>query len=169
MQQLKELLAVGDRKGIGRAGEVASLIRDDPNLLGDLLDNLSAGGPVVRSHAAHALMQIGLERPDLLQPYTRRLCSEISGLDQWEIQEQLMKIFPLLHWTAGEKKTVLQLVRDNLIHKSAIVRACALQALYDFALADADLLPEAKRLLQEAEGSGAKSSQARARKLLAKL
>ncbi|WP_020593510.1 hypothetical protein [Kiloniella laminariae] len=168
-QQLRELLAVGDRKAIGRASEVAFLVRAEPELLSELLGCLKAGDTTVCSHAAHALMQIALEQPDLIQPYRKRLLAETCLVDQWEIQEQLMKILPLLHWTKGEQEAVLNLVRGNLGHKSAIVRTCALQALYDFSRLDRTLLAELKKLLQQMMDSGAKSSQARARKLLKKL
>ncbi len=98
-----DMLSQGDRKEIGRAGEVASIILETPPLLEDLLDCIVKGNETVRSHGAHALMQVGVRNPALLAPFEDELLGDIAGFDQWEVQQQLLKILPKLDFSKDNR------------------------------------------------------------------
>ncbi len=161
-----DLLKEGDRKEVARASEVAAQILDTPPLIDTLLDCLCTGDETVRAHAAHALMQVGRQQAHILYPVHSRLLTEIALIQQWEVQEQLMKVLPLI----DTSDQVVQLAKQNLFHKSAIVRTCALQALFDLAQRIPNRFNEVIHILQEYQNVHApKSLQARARKLLAEM
>ncbi len=166
MSLFLDMLAKGDRKEVGQAGEVASIIFETPPLLEELMDCIVNGNEKVRAHGAHALMQVGTKKPGLLNPFKDRLLAEISGIDQWEVQEQLLKILPKLDFTPDTRDFAIDHCRGQLRHKAAFVKTCALQALADFSRNDPKLMAETRILLEQALETGAKSMQARARKLL---
>ncbi len=161
-----DLLKEGSRKEVARANEVAAQILDTPPLIDSLLDCLCTGDETVRAHAAHALMQVGKQQADILHPVHSRLLKEIAPIQQWEVQEQLMKVLPLI----DTSDQVVQLAKRNLSHKSAIVRTCALQALFDLVQRIPNRFNEVMHILQDCQNVHApKSLQARARKLSAKM
>ena len=166
MRMFSEMLSQGSRKEIGRATEVASIIFESPPLLEALLDCIVEGNETVRSHGAHALMQVGTKSPEILTPYQDRILGDLLSLEQWEIQEQLLKILPGLDVPSGIRNLAVDHCRRQLNHKAAFVRTCALQAMVDFSRNDPALRDEARLLLKQAVKTGAKSMQARARHLL---
>jgi len=162
---LLNLLKQGDRKEIGKAADITSIIIETPALMSNLIDCVVNGDETVRSHAAHALMQLAHTHIDLLHPQAHRLLDELLPLPQWEIQEQLSKFLPKLHLSDSQTQRVIHHLHKNLSHKSAIVRTCALQALFDFSQADKTLKISIKTIINRAMKHGPKSLQARARKL----
>jgi len=169
MSLFADMLAEGDRKQIGRSGEIATIIVETPPLLEDLLNCLMDGDETVRAHGTHALMQVGIRHPELIEPFSGLILDKIAGLEQWEVQQQVLKILPKMKLSSGNRAIAIDHARRQLNHKAAFVRTDALQALADFSKSDPSLKKEVRAVLENASENGAKSMQARARRLLADL
>jgi len=99
----------------------------------------------------------------------KALINKILLIEQWEVQEQLLKILPRLSLSFSQKEKSLVRVKQNFSHKSAIVRTCALQALFDFSQHDSSLQAETRKVIEALLKDGPKSVQARARILIKQL
>jgi HEAT repeat protein len=169
MTNLLLMLRGGDRRSIGRADEVAALVSKDPSLFGELFDGMLADDPIVRMRAADAVEKVTAERPDLLQPYKRKLIGRVARIDQQEVRWHFAQIAPRLDWTDKQRSRVIDILLSYMEDESAIVRTFSLQALVDLAGDDATRLRrKAIKLCEEALETGPKSMQSRARKLLTK-
>lgn len=159
------LLAEGDRKEIARSGEAAAAAAECPRTLAVLVAALFHNNKTIVSHAAHALMTLAENHLTLLDPHREGL-ARAYGLEQWEVKEQLAKILPRLPFTPGEQGRLVEEFDETLKgHKSAIARACALEAMVQMARTDARFLPTAREALGYAGNAESKALQARARKL----
>ncbi|MEM8987474.1 MAG: hypothetical protein AAGC95_12205 [Pseudomonadota bacterium] len=166
--EIAALLQEGDRKEVARAGDVAAHVLAHPEAAGALLDCLKDGDATVKSHAAHALMQVAKADPDVLQAHVDRIFKEMGPDTQWEVREQFSKIVARLQLTKEQGKEAARLFSLYMKDKSSIVRTCALQGVYD--LAEAGLYPRDKAkdfISHPLAHGGSKAMAARARKLLA--
>ena len=170
MASLLEMLRGGDRRSIGRADEVSARVMKDPSLFGELFDGMLVDDPIVRMRAADAVEKVTAERPDLLQPYKRKLIGRVARIDQQEVRWHFAQIVPRLELTEKQRSRVIDILLSYMDDDSAIVRTFSLQALADLAESDATRLRrKAIKLCEEALASGPKSMQSRAKKLLVKL
>lgn len=170
MSKLLEMLRGGDRRSIGRADEVVERVQKDPSLFGELFDGMLVDDPIVRMRSADAVEKITAERPDLLQPYKRKLIGRVARIDQQEVRWHFAQIVPRLDLTDKQRSKVIDILLSYMDDESAIVRTFSLQALANLAEGDASRLRrKAIKLCKEALESGPKSMQSRAKKLLAKL
>ncbi|MEM9194042.1 MAG: hypothetical protein AAGF12_33010 [Myxococcota bacterium] len=168
--KLSTALAEGERRSVGRADEAAVLVRREPRRVEELLGCLAEGeDPALRAHAAHALMQVGRDAPEVLHPFADRLIHEVGADPQWELREQFSKVAVRLELSKRQAKAVAELFQDYLSDRHSIVRTCALQGLFDLSSDGRYPAASVRRMLQHAEETGSKAMAARARRLLAKL
>jgi hypothetical protein len=164
---LLERLKGGDRRSIGRSGEVVEAVARAPELLPHLVGGLEAADEVVRMRAADALEKVTREHPEWLRPYKRRLLRVAATPDQQEVRWHVAQLLPRLPLTAAERRDAIALLDGYLEDASAIVRTCALQALADLVGDDPAASAVARRRVQKAAESSTPSLRARARQLLA--
>lgn len=169
MNRIIKMLAGGDRRSTGHSEEVAAEVLADDSLFPDLFEGLLSDDAIIRSRAAHALMQIAPTRPDLVRPYKEVLMQDVARIKQWEVREQLCKILPRLGLTRAEIAYAVEIFRGYLNDKSSIVRTCALQALADLTEMEPSLKPEIMPTIEELTQTGTPAMRARGRKLLIKL
>jgi hypothetical protein len=166
---LLTMLAGGDRRSIGRAGEAAALADERPELLAVLIDGMAHADPLIRMRCADAVEKATREHPERLQPHKAALLGKLAEIDQQELQWHLAQLWPRLRLTAAEQQLVWLRLCKGLASPSRIVRTCAMQGLHDLARRHAARQPEALRLIRQQLGSGIPSVEARGRKLLATL
>lgn len=165
-QALLERLAGGDRRSIGRSGEVVRAVERAPDLLPHLVQGLEATDEHVRMRAADALEKVTREHPEWLRPFKRRLLRLAATATQRELRWHLAQMVPRLPLTAAERGDAFALMESYLTDASAIVRTFALQALTDLAGDDPARRSVARRALAEAAETGTPAMRARAHKLL---
>jgi HEAT repeat protein len=68
MAKILSKLRGGDRRSIGKVGEVVCAVRKKPDLFNDLVTGLFDEDPVVRMRAADAMEKISSDNPEFLRP-----------------------------------------------------------------------------------------------------
>ncbi len=116
--------------------------------------------------AADAIEKITRQRPDLLQPYKRKLLAIAGSSEQQEIRWHAALILPRLALNAKERTVVLDILFDYLRDKSSIVKTFAMQAIWDLAADDPKLKAQIIPLIEELTLVGTAAMRARGRKLL---
>jgi hypothetical protein len=163
------LLKGGDRRSIGHADKVASLVSKDPALFRELIKGLWSDDPVVRMRAADAAEKVSRANPKLLQTHKRELIGLMSEAIQQELRWHLAAMAPRLELKPNERSSVQELLKSYLSDRSSIVKAFALQALADLAIKHASFRSEAIEILRAFARTGTPAMKARIRKLLPKL
>ena len=166
MHALLKKLSGGDRRSIGRSNEVVAHVLAHPAHFRHVFDGLATDDPVVRMRAADAIEKITLRRPELLRPYKRQLLAIAGSTNQQEIRWHTALIMPRLQLTTKERAVALDILLDYLRDKSSIVKAWAMQAIWDLAAADAKLKSQIIPLIEELTQVGTAAMRARGRKLL---
>ena len=164
---LLTLLAGGDRRSLGRANSVVTMVLANVKLFPQLFAGLWDDDPVVRMRAADAAEKISAARPQLLQPFKSELLGLADESLQQEVQWHLALMLPRLQLNSGERRRAVSRLREYLQGRSAIVKTHALQGLWELSRDDGELRDEVLDLLAEASRSGTPAMKARARKLLA--
>ncbi|MBI5868034.1 MAG: hypothetical protein HZB43_07055 [candidate division Zixibacteria bacterium] len=152
---------------MGKSTYVAGLVRREPSLAAELVGVLLSEDKTAVAHAAHALMEVAMSNPEIIQPLRRKLMVEISDIGQWEVREQLCKVLPRLWLSPKDRNIAAGIFVRYLADKSSIVRACALQGLADLAMIDPKRRVPTRKLIEAAAQSGTAAVRARARRLLA--
>jgi hypothetical protein len=166
MNSILDKLAGGDRRSIGRSNEVAAEVLAQPALLPELFVGLSNDDPVIRMRAADAIEKITAQRPELLQPFKRKLLAIAGSSDQQEIRWHAALMLPRLALSRKERVVALDILFDYLRDKSSIVKTFAMQAIWDLASADPKLKAQIIPLIEELTLIGTAAMRARGRKLL---
>ncbi len=159
------LLKGGDRRSIGRANHVASLVLRQPKRIPELVTCLWSNDPIIRMRAADAAEKISRQMPG---PF-RRFIPELLGLAdeavEIELRWHLASIIPRLNLSSAQRLRAFARFREYLQDRSSIVKTFALQALADLADSEEKLRPEVADLLAQAARAGTPAMRARARKL----
>jgi HEAT repeat protein len=166
MNSILNKLAGGDRRSIGRSNEVAAEVLAHPALFLELFVGLSNDDQVIRMRAADAIEKITAQRPELLQPFKRKLLAIAGSSDQQEIRWHAALMLPRLALSRKERAVALDIVFDYLRDKSSIVKTFAMQAIWDLASADPKLKAQIIPLIEELTLLGTAAMRARGRKLL---
>ncbi|MGB6690712.1 MAG: hypothetical protein WBE76_22990 [Terracidiphilus sp.] len=168
-QSIRDMLSGGDRRSIGRADEVADLVRRQPRKAAGLVECLWDFDRTVVARAANALEKASREHPSILSPYKDALLGLMVEAEQKELRWQLALMIPRLQLTAAECARAAAILENWLEDSSSIVKTFAMQGL-------ADLIPqnpssEAKVLdtLRTLSRSGTAAMRARGRILLKRL
>jgi len=169
MHSLIRKLQGGDRRSIGRTPEVVDEVLSDPGLFKVVLDGISSEDPLVRMRCADAAEKITAMRPDLLQPYKRKLLREVATIEQQEVRWHAAQMIPRLTLDRRERRAAAEILAGYLDDDSRIVKTFAMQALADLAQRDAELHPRIVRTITRLTRTGSPAMRSRGRKLLAKL
>lgn len=169
MHPLLRKLTGGDRRSIGRAGEVVSEVLKTPRLFGVLFDGMLSDDPLIRMRAADAAEKITLQRPDLLQPHCRVLIRKVAAIPQQEVRWHVALMLPRLKLSARERAAAVDILVGYLGDDSRIVRVCGMQGLAELAEREAPLLPPVKAQLENLAKTGSPAVRSRAAKLLNRL
>jgi HEAT repeat protein len=167
MSSIVDKLRGGDRRSVGRSGEVAQQIAKIPKLFALVLAAAFDDNPVIRMRAADAIEKASALHPQLLQPYKRIILNKIAVIPQQEVRWHVAQILPRLKLTPKERNHAVSIVFDYLEDKSSIVKTSAMQALSDFAQTDARLRKRVLPILDFLTINGTAAMRARGRKLLA--
>lgn len=159
----------GDRRSVGRVGEVVSEVLHDPTLLSVLFDGMLSSSPVIRMRCADAVEKVTAQHPEYLQPYKELLLTKLAGDKQKEVRWHVAPMLARLILNAEEQEKVLKVLLSYLSDQSSIVKTFAMQALADFAMRSNELQPMVLARLKEFVITGTPAMKARGKKLLARL
>jgi hypothetical protein len=163
------MLQGGDRRSIGKSREVVEKVLADPGLFRIVFDGMLVDDPLIRMRCADAAEKITARRPDLLQPYKRKLLRKVALIDQQEVRWHVAQLIPRLKLARAERRAAMEFLYRFLKDDSRIVKTFAMQALADLAERDADLRPGIVRTIQKLTRTGSPAMRSRGRKLLKKL
>lgn len=169
MNDLLEKLAGSDRRSVGRVDEVVAAVLRQPERLAEVFEGMLADDPVLRLRAADAVEKITALQPDWLQPFKRRLLTQVARSEQHEVRWHVCQFFSRLRLTARERRAVYAILQSYLTDKSRIVKTFAMQALADLAEQEPALRAPIVRQLTELTRSGSPAMKSRGKKLLAQL
>ena len=169
MHPLLQMLLGGDRRSIGKSREVVDRVLAEPELFGIVFGGMTDDDPLVRMRSADAAEKIAALRPDLLQPYKRRLLREVAPIEQQEVRWHVAQLIPRLKLNRTDRRTAAEILSRYLKDESRIVKTFAMQALADLAEQDADLRPGIVRALKRLTRTGSPAMRSRGRKLLRNL
>ena len=80
MNTIVDKLRGGDRRSIGRVGEVAREISTNPKLFAQVLAAVLDADPVIRMRAADAVEKASALNPKFLQPHKRIILNKIAAI-----------------------------------------------------------------------------------------
>jgi len=166
---MRSMLTGGDRRSIGRADEVAGLVRRNPRKIAQLMECLWDPDPCVRMRAADAMEKASREQAALLQPYKAQLLGLLAETTQQEMRWHLAVTVPRLRLTITECRRVAERLQTHLEDRSSIVKTFAMQGLRDLIRQDAALEPMVLDLLRSLARNGTPAMRARGRILLREL
>jgi hypothetical protein len=168
-QSIAAMLKGGDRRSIGKAGQVGKLILSEPQRFAELLNCLWDEDPIVRMRAADAAEKVTLAWPKLLKPHKQELLGLLAEAEQIELKWHLALMVPRLELSKPETERAATALQRYLEDRSSIVKTFALQGLANLARQDSNLREPARRALEESLRTGTAAMKARARKLLKEL
>lgn len=168
-KNILDLLKDGDRRSIGRSGQVATMVSKNLQLFPKLIVGLWSKDPLVRMRAADAAEKITRKNPELLTPYRKELLGLLGETVEQELRWHLSVMVPRLSLNPNERKRAISLLNSYMQDRSSIVKAFALQGLADLARDDASIRSTVIEILREATRSGTPAMKARSRKLLYEL
>jgi HEAT repeat protein len=169
MREILEKLKGGDRRSIGKSGEVVKDVSEDPTLFADLVACLLHDDPLVRMRAADVIEKVTRESPELLQPWKRHLLGPVSAMEDKELRWHVAQMLSRLRLTPSEQETAVQILLGYLEDPSSIVRTFSMQALADLASRDERLLAQVMPLIERLTRTGTPAMRSRGRKLLRQL
>jgi hypothetical protein len=169
MAKILSKLRGGDRRSIGKVGEVVIAVRKKPDLFKELVTGLFDADPVVRMRAADAMEKISLDNPQFLQPFKTELIRLAQQTPQQELRWHMAQMIPRLKLTPQETARVTKIFFEYLKDKSKIVVTFAMQALSDLAIKQADVSTRVIRAIEKLAQTGSPAIQSRGKKLLMQL
>ena len=159
----------GDRRSIGKVGEVVGAVQKKPDLFKNLVAGLFEADPVVRMRAADAMEKISRENPELLQPFKVGLIGLAQQTQQQELRWHIAQMIPRIKLTSAETAKVTEIFFDYLKDKSKIVATFAMQALSDLAVRKTRVPARVIGAIEDLTRSGSPAIKSRAKKLLGQL
>jgi hypothetical protein len=168
-QAIAAMLKGGDRRSIGKANQIATLVLSEPKRFAELIQCLWDEDPIVRMRAADAAEKVTVTRPELLNPHKQELLGLLAEAEQIELRWHLALMVPRLSLTSPERQRAAASLQRYLEDRSSIVKTFALQGFADLARQDASLRELAKQAIEESLRTGTAAMKARARKLLKEL
>lgn len=169
MNRIEKLLDVGDLRTTGKSEEVVKEVASNPKLLGDLVNAMRVGNPVVRMRASDAVEKITRDNPEWLMPYKRQILSKIAYINQKEVRWHTAQILPRLNLTKEERARVYELMQSYLKDDSSIVKTFAMQALADIAFQDCSYVNKVRNQLKSLMKEASPAMRSRGKKLLVAL
>jgi hypothetical protein len=165
-QSIAAMLKGGDRRSIGKANQIVTLVLSEPKRFSELIQCLGDEDPVVRMRAADAAEKVTVTRPEVLKPHKQELLGLLAEAEQIELRWHLALLVPRLALTALERQRVAASFKRYLEDRSSIVKTFALKGLADLARQDASLRELARRSCEDSLRTGTAAMKARARMLI---
>ncbi len=159
----------GDRRSVGKVGEVVNAVQKKPDLFQDLVTGLFDDEPVVRMRAADAMEKISRENPELLQPFKAYLIGLAQHTQQQELRWHIAQMIPRVKLTPAETAKVTGIFFEYLKDKSKIVVTFAMQALSDLAMREARVPTRVISAIENLTRAGSPAIKSRGKKLLVQL
>ena len=169
MHALLKKLEGGDRRSIGRVGEVVEDVLNDSSLFEILIDGLFMDDPLIRMRAADAIEKITADFPEYLQPFKQRLIYLSGQTAQQEVKWHLSQILPRLPLESKDKEIVIKNLFSYLNDQSKIVVTFAMQALADLTIKEPDITARVTRAIETLTQTGSPAIRSRGKKLLTQL
>jgi len=144
-------------------------VEADPACVAELANLAEDGDWLVSMRAMDLLEKLAHAHPQWIQPHKGLFVGPLADSASWEIRLQVVRVLPLLSWTARERKRVVGILCRDIEHPQKFVRAWALDSLATFALADPTLMPIVVRAIDHFERSQSKALQTRARLVRARI
>jgi hypothetical protein len=166
---LRTLLTGGDRRSLARSARALALIEAHPARIAELARLAMDIDGLVSMRAMDLLEKIAHSHPERVQPHKQLFIGPLADSERWEIRLQVVRALPLLTWTPGERRRVIEILRRDLRHVQKFVRAWALDSLAIFACGDAGLRRVVLSHARTFERSGSKSLATRARRVRERL
>jgi len=164
-RDLRQLLSGGDRRSVAGSERAHALIMADPKRIAELASLARDEDWLVSMRALDLLEKLAHERADWVQPFKKLFLGPLADSDKWEIRLQVVRALPLLSWTPRERARVIEILRRDIDHPQKFVRAWALDGLATIAQSDRALAPVVLRAIEQAELSGSKALEVRARRI----
>lgn len=168
-ETIRSMLAGGDRRSIGRADEAATLVLKRPEKFAELIACLWADDPAISMRAADAAEKASRERPELLQPHTAELLGLLAETAQQELRWHLAAMVSRLRLTPAECQRTFESLMAYLDDRSSIVKASAMQGLFELAMQTPKLRRRVLEILRLHARTGTAAMRARGRKLIPQL
>lgn len=168
-ESIRNLLVGGDRRSIGRADEVADLVRRQPGKAAPLVKCLWDADGAVVARAANALEKASRDRPSMLAPHKAALLGLMVEAERKELRWQLALMIPRLRLTPAECARAAATLESWLDDSSSIVKTFAMQGLADLIPQNPSLQPAVLDLLRTLSRSGTPAMRARGRILLKRM
>lgn len=165
-ESIRKMLAGGQPRSIGRADEIAELVRRQPKKASSLVECLWDSDGAVAARAASALEKASREMPAILAPHKQPLLGLMLEAERKELRWQIALMVPRLKLTAAECTRAAQILEGWLEDTSSIVKTFAMQGLADLARQDSSLRPMVLDMLRALSRSGTPAMRARGRILL---
>jgi hypothetical protein len=169
LDDLQAMLAGGDRRSIGRAGDVLARLTVAPILFSQLIEGMQHPSAVVRMRCADVAEKYSAAHPEVLRPFRLRLIDLGMRSEQQEVRWHLAVMLPRLALNAVETGQVYAILCGYLTDRSRIVRTFAMQGLADLAALDRGLIPGVLAILEECMRDGSPAMRSRGKKLIARL
>ena len=169
MNDVLKKLRGGDRRSIGRVGEVVAETLNNPMLFKVVFDGMLSDDPLIRMRSADAVEKITEEHPEYLQPHKEKLIQQVARIDQQEVRWHVAQMFPRLMVSREERGVIVGILMDYLHDKSKIVKTFSMEALAAFAEEDARIRSQVVALLKELTRTGSPAMKSRGQKLLGRL
>src|SRR5579862_448398 len=110
MNRILRKMKGGDRRSIGKSGEVVKAVLKTPALFADLIEGFYDSDPVIRMRAADAIEKSTRQNTLLLQPWKRLLLEQISNLEDIEMRWHIAQLIPRLSLTGREQALAVQIL-----------------------------------------------------------
>jgi hypothetical protein len=132
MKTFKQLLSGGDRRSLGRAAFVRQNLRSTKDL-DQLFPLIYSGDRTVAMRAIDTLEKVTRTNPEYLRAHDTELIRFARNTPNKEIKWHIAQLLSRINWTPGQLKNVFALLNywTSNPHESKIVRANALEAMFD--------------------------------------
>jgi hypothetical protein len=168
MHPLLQMLQGGDRRSIGKSGQVVDRVLAETELFGIVSDGISADDPLIRMRCADAVEKITARIPGLLQSYKRTLLGKVARINQQDVRWHAAQMISRIKLNHTERHAAAEILAKYLEDDSRIVKTFAMQALADLAQQDSELRPGIVRTIKRLTRTGSPAMRSRGRKLLVK-
>ncbi|MGH7597902.1 MAG: HEAT repeat domain-containing protein [bacterium] len=169
MKPLLEMLAKGKRSQMEDLDEVLQFAFKHEAIIADLVEFSAHQQANVAARAIWVLRKIAETSAASLATHKRHLLNRLTQSPHWEVKAELCHIIPALSLTPAETKQAINFFESCQNEASKIVRAWALNGLYEMSKLSPSLIPRVSGLLNEALKSDIPSIRERARNILKEL
>lgn len=167
MGSILDKLKGGDRRSIGRAGEVVGELEKKPALVKSIVEGILNDDPIIRARCADCLEKFSRSNAVRLQQFKRIILNKASKIPQQEVKWHVAQIAPRLQLTAKEREDVVRLLVNWFDSDgSRIVRVNSLQALVELGEEDDKIQRIAANKVKQALETGTPAVKSRAKRLL---